>query len=74
MTDMTREFLSKPEVYSKVTAQIPLKRLGVPEDVIGPFILLAAKESDFMTGPDHLRRRRAVRGLEPRAPRRRIRP
>jgi len=50
MTDMTREFLSKPEVYSKVTAQIPLKRLGVPEEVIGPFILLAAKESDFMTG------------------------
>lgn len=50
MTDMTRDFLSKPEVYSKVTAQIPLKRLGVPEEVVGSVVLLAAKESDFMTG------------------------
>ncbi len=50
MTDMTREFLSKPEVYSKVTAQIPLKRLGVPEEVVGPFVLLASDESNFMTG------------------------
>lgn len=50
MTDMTRDFLSKPEVYSKVTAQIPLKRLGVPEEVVGPIILLAADESNFMTG------------------------
>jgi NAD(P)-dependent dehydrogenase (short-subunit alcohol dehydrogenase family) len=50
MTDMTRDFLSKPEVYSKVTAQIPLKRLGVPEEVVGLFVLLASDESNFMTG------------------------
>ena len=50
MTDMTRDFLSKPEVYSKVTAEIPLARLGVPEEVVGPTILLASDESDFMTG------------------------
>lgn len=50
MTDMTRDFLSKPEVYSKVTAQIPMKRLGVPEEVVGPTILLASDESNFMTG------------------------
>ena len=50
MTDMTRDFLSKPEVYSKVTAQIPMKRLGIPEEVVGPVVLLASKESDFMTG------------------------
>ena len=50
MTDMTREFLSKPEVYSKVTAQIPVKRLGVPEEVVGPTVLLASDESNFMTG------------------------
>ena len=28
ITDMTREFLSKPEVYRKMTAEIPLARLG----------------------------------------------
>ncbi len=50
MTDMTREFLSKPEIYSKMTAEIPLARLGFPEDLIGPIVLLASDESDFMTG------------------------
>ena len=50
MTEMTREFLSKPEIYSKMTAEIPLARLGVPEDIVGPTILLASDESNFMTG------------------------
>jgi gluconate 5-dehydrogenase len=50
MTDMTREFLSKPEIYSKMTADIPLSRLGSPEDIVGPTVLLASDESDFMTG------------------------
>lgn len=50
ITDMTREFLSKPEIYSKVTAEIPLARLGAPEDLLGPIILLASDDSDFMTG------------------------
>jgi gluconate 5-dehydrogenase len=50
MTDMTRDFLSKPEIYSKMTAEIPLSRLGVPADIIGPALLLASDESDFMTG------------------------
>ena len=50
MTDMTRDVLSKPEIYSKVTAQIPMKRLGVPAEVVGPAILLASDESNFMTG------------------------
>ena len=50
MTDMTREFLSKPEIYSKMTAEIPLARLGVPEDLLGAIILLASDASDFITG------------------------
>ncbi len=50
MTDMTHDFLSQPEVYKKVTAEIPLARLGVPEDIVGPLILLASEQSDFMTG------------------------
>jgi NAD(P)-dependent dehydrogenase (short-subunit alcohol dehydrogenase family) len=50
MTEMTREFLSKPEIYSRMTAEIPLARLGVPEDILGPTILLASDESNFMTG------------------------
>jgi NAD(P)-dependent dehydrogenase (short-subunit alcohol dehydrogenase family) len=50
MTDMTREFLSKPEIYAKMTAEIPLARLGAPEDLLGPIILLASDASDFITG------------------------
>jgi NAD(P)-dependent dehydrogenase (short-subunit alcohol dehydrogenase family) len=50
MTDMTRDFLAKPEVYSKVTADIPMKRLGEPSELVGPAILLASDESSFMTG------------------------
>ncbi len=50
ITDMTREFLSKPEIYSKMTADIPLSRLGNPDDIVGPTVLLASDESDFMTG------------------------
>jgi NAD(P)-dependent dehydrogenase (short-subunit alcohol dehydrogenase family) len=50
MTDMTRKFLSDPEIYKRMTADIPLNRLGVPEDIVGPIVLLASKEADFMTG------------------------
>jgi gluconate 5-dehydrogenase len=50
ITELTKEFLSKPEISQMMTAQIPLARLGTPEDVIGPIILLASKQSDYMTG------------------------
>ncbi len=50
MTAMTRDFLSKPEIYSKMTAEIPMGRLGVPEDLLGAIILLASDASDFITG------------------------
>ena len=50
MTDMTREFLSKPEIYAKMTAEIPMARLGAPEDLLGAIILLASDASDFITG------------------------
>ena len=50
LTDMTREFLSQPEVYAKMTADIPMQRLGEPSELVGPAILLASDESSFMTG------------------------
>jgi NAD(P)-dependent dehydrogenase (short-subunit alcohol dehydrogenase family) len=50
MTEMTKEFLSQPETYKRMTGEIPLARLGKPEDIIGPAVLLASSESDFMTG------------------------
>jgi len=50
MTDMTRDFLSRPEVYAKMTAEIPMRRLGEPDELVGPALLLASDESSFMTG------------------------
>jgi gluconate 5-dehydrogenase len=50
ITEMTREFLSQPETFKRMTGEIPLARLGAPDDIIGPAVLLASKESDFMTG------------------------
>ena len=50
MTDMTREFLSQPEVYARMTAEIPMRRLGEPNELVGPIVLLASDESSFMTG------------------------
>jgi NAD(P)-dependent dehydrogenase (short-subunit alcohol dehydrogenase family) len=50
MTDMTRDVLSKPDFYAKVTGEIPLHRLGEPEDLLGAIILLASDASDFITG------------------------
>jgi 2-dehydro-3-deoxy-D-gluconate 5-dehydrogenase len=50
MTDMTRGVLSQPDFYAKVTGEIPLHRLGEPEDILGAIILLASHASDFITG------------------------
>lgn len=50
MTDMTRDFLSQPDVYAKMTAEIPMRRLGEPGELVGPVVLLASDESSFMTG------------------------
>ena len=50
MTDMTRELLSQPETYKRMTAEIPMARLGTPEDICGPAVMLASDASSFMTG------------------------
>ena len=32
------------------TAEIPMRRLGEPSELLGPVVLLASDESSFMTG------------------------
>lgn len=49
-TDFARELWDKPEVEAKITAEIPLRRLGNPEDFKGLAVFLASDASQYMTG------------------------
>jgi acetoacetyl-CoA reductase len=39
-----------PDVLQKIIAQIPVGRLGTPEDVAGLVVYLASDQSGFVTG------------------------
>jgi NAD(P)-dependent dehydrogenase (short-subunit alcohol dehydrogenase family) len=40
----------KPDFYQKLVRKVPLKRIGTPEDMIGPLVFLASGNSQFVTG------------------------
>lgn len=49
-TDFARELWDNPETEKRVTRQIPLGRLGEPEDFRGLAVFLASDASQYMTG------------------------
>jgi len=52
-TRLTEPFLQDPAFTEKYTdggGVIPLGRLGVPDDVVGPALFLASSESDYVNG------------------------
>jgi NAD(P)-dependent dehydrogenase (short-subunit alcohol dehydrogenase family) len=49
-TDFARELWDKPEVEERIRKQIPLRRLGEPEDFAGLAVYLASDASRYMTG------------------------
>jgi len=49
-TDMNKEVLDTPEVRERVANEIPLKRLGKTEDIVGAVVLFASSDSDWITG------------------------
>lgn len=49
-TDLTRDYLSKPAFRAKAISDIPMGRLGLPEDLIGPALLLLGPGGAFITG------------------------
>ena len=49
-TDFARALWEDPETLSKVEANAPLKRIGVPDEVAGAAVLLASKSGAFITG------------------------
>jgi NAD(P)-dependent dehydrogenase (short-subunit alcohol dehydrogenase family) len=49
-TDFARALWEDPQMLELVTATAPLKRIGLPEDVAGAAVFLAAPAGNFITG------------------------
>jgi len=49
-TEMTKKLFSDPKVVESMIGNIPLKRIGMPEDLIGTAVLLASEASTYITG------------------------
>jgi len=50
ITPGTQHIAQNPELAEKYRQKVPLGRLCLPEDLVGPCIFLASKSSDFLTG------------------------
>jgi NAD(P)-dependent dehydrogenase (short-subunit alcohol dehydrogenase family) len=49
-TKLTQWIFDSPQALAGLLPQIPMGRLGEPEDFIGAILFLSSKASDFMTG------------------------
>ena len=49
-TPMAATTLNDPEKFQKYVANVPFKRIGQPQDLVGICIFLASAASDFITG------------------------
>ncbi len=49
-TELASATLNDPEKLAKYVANVPLKRVGEPKDLVGLCIFLASPASDFITG------------------------
>ncbi len=49
-TELASATLNDPEKLAKYVANVPLKRVGEPQDLVGLCIFLASPASDFITG------------------------
>jgi NAD(P)-dependent dehydrogenase (short-subunit alcohol dehydrogenase family) len=49
-TEMVAPILADPTVRSEVLANLPIGRLGQPEDIAGAVVFLASEAAAFVTG------------------------
>lgn len=49
LTDINRDYFEKP-VGQQMLKRIPMRRIGMPEELDGPFLLLVSDASSLMTG------------------------
>jgi NAD(P)-dependent dehydrogenase (short-subunit alcohol dehydrogenase family) len=50
LTGMSGSSLDSPEKVAKEVTRIPLGRIGMPDDMVGPVLFLCSSESDYVTG------------------------
>jgi gluconate 5-dehydrogenase len=50
LTDLTQKLWAQPQMQAWYEANCPLRRLGVPQDLVGTALFLAAEASAFLTG------------------------
>ena len=50
LTDINKDDLADQEKRDRMTARIPLGRLGQPEDMVGPVVFLASDMAEYVTG------------------------
>ncbi len=50
LTDLTKKLWAQEKMKAWADANTPLRRLGVPEDLVGAAVFLASEASAFMTG------------------------
>lgn len=49
-TELTKPIYADPQVYESIVAQIPLGRVGQPDDILGAALFLASPASSMVTG------------------------
>ncbi|MFP4454008.1 MAG: SDR family NAD(P)-dependent oxidoreductase [Desulfosalsimonas sp.] len=49
-TPLAKDRLDDPKVLENILSLTPLKKIGGPEDIIGPVLFLASEASKYMTG------------------------
>jgi len=49
-TDFAKYLWENPEILKNVTAPMPMKRIGQPDEIAGAAVYLASKASSYMTG------------------------
>lgn len=49
-TNLTNAYLRTPGVREDLEARVPMGRLGMVEDIVGPAMFLSSPRSDFVTG------------------------
>jgi gluconate 5-dehydrogenase len=49
-TAMANHWLDNPDTRAQILGRIPLGRVGEPDDVVGPALLLCSPAGSFVTG------------------------